>query len=272
MGVETTLSSRIVSRLVQVDMARTSLVVSSPEYDVVTTREVGDDFGVLGLGVGEHTYLEVLDRLKSGDYELSQLGNAFGAFNVPWMTKDPAAFADFANDWMSLQGRWAAAKAVAQSPSLALPFADTTSAYNGLLRALKQGAPPGSAPIRKGDYDDLYQRFVKAGGHVDLSQMPQPTAPDLGRAILAATAPVDYWSMITGGEKPQGPAADLIHPLADLYAWWRRNEHTIVVLGMIAGGLTALGVLITLVKAAPIVARGVAATYGAPIKAALGVV
>lgn len=50
--------------------------------------------------------------------------------------------------------------------------APAETAYNALVRALRQGGTP-SSPVQRGDFDDLVQRVQRAGVPVDLSLAPE---------------------------------------------------------------------------------------------------
>jgi hypothetical protein len=205
---------------------------------------VTDSFGVLGLGVGEHTIFDVLDYMKLGDYRVAALGKALASISGVWSVKDPGGYADFQNDLNGLIMRWAAAKTKAQSVSSVLGgYGDATAEYNGMVQALRQSAPPDGGPIHKGDYQDLVERISKAGGRVDEAQTPQPTAPDLGLGINRLLAPVDYAAMVRGDEAPKGPGADAIGDLHKLYLFWKAHHTEIMIAGLAVGGLMFFGIV-----------------------------
>lgn len=267
MGLASRISARLPARLAPMPTHRPSMIVPAWAGAVVeeplAIAHVGTDtFGASsygagifgGVALGGPSISDTIDLMKSGDYKVSQLGKAFGDFTGTWVGKDPGGWADFSNDWLALQGRWAAAKVAAKSPALALPFADIGPAYAGLLKALD------SSPIQKGDLQDLVQRIEKAGGSTNFSKMPQPKGPDLGLGILKATAPVDYLGMLTGQEVGKGPAGKEIDFLSKALAFWQEHKNEIMVVGMVVGGLMFLGVVTTAVHAAkaaaPILVKG----------------
>jgi len=234
------------------------------EEPLAIRHQATDSFGVLGLGAGEHTLSDIIELKKSGDYRLGQLGRAFGDYTGQWVVKDPGAWADFSNDWLALQGRWAAAKAAASSPSAALPFADTTTLYTGLLKALK-AAPEGT--VHKGDFDDLVDRLQKAGEKVDLSQMPQPSR-SLADLVLKVPDPISHIPSVGGAAPYSMPNVSgwedkaqawlkanlpslptLPDPTGDFIRWWRANQHVIVLGMLVASGIAVLGVTAMFVKA-----------------------
>ena len=211
----------------------------------------GDTFGALGAGAD---MADLITYRKIQEYKMAQLGKAWLEFAGQWAVKDPGGAASFLPDWTALQIRYGAALAASQSPLLALPFADITSAYNGLMKALKQNAPPDGAPVVRGDYQDLVTRLEKAGGKVDLSQMPQP-GRSLSDVVYGATAPIDYVAMITGLQKPQGPGSTEIGVLADIYAFWKAHRREIVIGGMVIGGLMFFSLVAGAIKALPFAAK-----------------
>jgi hypothetical protein len=241
-----------------------------PEREALAIRHrVHDDFGLTTFG--EHSIGDLKDLLASGDARITRLGKAFGGASAAWAGRDPGGFADFSNDYLRLLARWGAAKAAAQAKIASFeslssggflmpspPDAAHTAAqseYNGLLRALKQGAPPDGAPIQKGDYDDLAQRLAKGGGKMDPSPLPQPVSKDAGAAFYTRTAPADLLAMATGQEKPQGPVKDVVDPLLELYAFWKKYKLEILVGGAVLGGLMLLGMVFGAAKAAPLVLK-----------------
>lgn len=208
-----------------------------------------DSFGVLGLGAGEHTLQEVMDLYVSMDDRLAALKKGFEAFGPTWRAKDAGGFNDFINDWTALNMRYGVARAAAKSPMLAVPFANVAPAYDGLVKAFKQGGA--LAQVQKGDFDDLDSRLRKAGGSVDYSGMHQPTAPNLAGGLLALTRNFDPIGMIKGDIAPSGPLAPVVDPLKKLHDFWIKNEHLIVMAGLAASGLAVLGLIAGAIKALP---------------------
>jgi hypothetical protein len=224
----------------------------------------GAAFGVLGLGAGEHTQQEVIDLYLSMDDRLAAMKKAFESFGPAWRAKDPGGFNDFINDWTALNMRYGAARAAAKSPALALPFANPAPAFDGLVKAFKQGGA--LAPVQKGDFDDLDSRLRKAGGNVDYSQVRQPTALNLAGGLLALTRNFDPIGMIKGDIAPSGPLAPVVDPMKKLHDFWIKNEHLIVMAGLAASGLAVLGLIAGAIKALPFATKVVVAK--APMLAA----
>jgi hypothetical protein len=154
--------------------------------------------------LGHHSIGELKDWLSAVDYETGQIAVAYTSFASAWQAQDAATHKDWATDWKSFQARYGAARAKARSviarsrlevgiPESLLPVEDE---WQGVLHAL--AANPGT--VAKGDFQDLYNRLTAAQGKpVDMSKMPQPTAPD---ADLNAYGAVD--SIIREGEAVVG--------------------------------------------------------------------
>jgi len=138
-----------------------------------------------------HSVAELRDWLSAIDYEIGQVGAAYAAFAPAWQAQDSAAHQDWASDWKSLQSRYGAARAKAQSvldrarfvvgvPDSMIPAEDE---WQGVVRALAK--TPGA--IAKGDFQDLCNRIGTAQGRpVELSKIPQPTAADADLNVFKA--------------------------------------------------------------------------------------
>jgi hypothetical protein len=241
------LGIRICRRL---DMASPSSPFGGFEEGLAIVHPVTSRFG-MSMPVG---VVDVINLIKSGDYRVAQMGKGFGEFSATWAKKDPAAFADFSNDYMGLVGRWARAKVAAKSTSAMISqalgsgltggLAGGTAAYEGLARALKQGGE--SAALQRGDFEDLVSRLTKAGGLIDLSQLPHDTF-----SPAAAVQAV-------GNALPQLPANPFAS-LEEVFKWMKDHQHELVLAGMAIGGLMLFGVVLTAIKAAPLVLKGATA-------------
>jgi hypothetical protein len=178
--------------------------------------------------LGHHSVGELRDWLVDIDYQTAQIGAAYEAFAPAWQAQDTAAQHEWAGEWKALQARYAAARGKAQAaifrakldvgiPDSLIPVEDE---WQAVLHALAR--TPGA--VAKGDFQDLYTRLVAAQGKpVDLSKMPQPTAPDADLNVYKAADAV-----IRAGEA----AARQITP--------SKTTGTLIVVGL---GL-ALGVLL----------------------------
>ena len=152
-------------------------------------------FGEIG---GMKSLADVQDLLTSVRYRMTQLASALGQVN-PLTVKDQAKFAALLIDAGNLKTRVSRADANASSAlsyagvggPIMLATIPAQSAYDALLKAIKQGYPPDGAQVRRGDYDDVVNRLRQLSQvKVDLSQMPQPKARDLDQRFVDATAPV----------------------------------------------------------------------------------
>lgn len=224
------------------------------------------------------TAVDVINLIKAGDYRVQQMGKGFGEFSAVWAKKDPGAFADFSNDWMSLIGRWALAKVAAKSVGSMLSSAlaggatgglsggaAAQQAHDGLVKALRQGGA--DAPIHRGDFDDLLARIYAAGGSVDIAHA-SPLTPTLGAIVTSPGTAVpqalreieDIPSQLGRGLGLPDPFAGF-KSLEDVLKWLKAHQTELMIGAVAVGGLMLLGVLFTAVKAAPLALKG--ATMGA---------
>ena len=161
--------------------------------------------------LGNQTIGELNDLLANWDPRMADLGNAFAQFSPQWVNSDPGTFEDWSNDWAALGDRWTAARSAAQTflnETSILPASTTSAqgAYDSIMKAIRQNYPPDGAAIKKGDWDDLYQRLTAAMGHAPPITTVQPTATDFDQQVLAATQPLDVLGMITGQIAPPKPS------------------------------------------------------------------
>jgi hypothetical protein len=144
--------------------------------------------------LGQQTVAELRDLLAAKDYTVRQIEQAYAEFAPSWSSRDAAAATQWKADWTAFRKRYDVARAGAQH---AIDFAKLTpvsdsllpadSEFQAVLRALKQV----DGTITKGDLQDLYSRISSAGKAPDVSQTPQPTAPDADlRAYKAADTAV----------------------------------------------------------------------------------
>lgn len=145
---------------------------------------------------GQQSVAELKDFIRIRDDLQTKLGNAFAAYSPTWVQKDPNAFVDWSNDWAALQGRYAKARANAEKVIEAAKFAPVSDtlipaqgAFDSVLHAVKQSAPPDGGPVTKGDFDDLVSRLAAAGGDTSSIVALQPT-PGLDADLNAMNNPV----------------------------------------------------------------------------------
>lgn len=216
------------------------------------------DFGTVN---GEQSVAELQDIMASWDYRMKQLAQAYADFSPAWSQRDRAAFVDWTNDWQQLQNRYQAALSRAQSAvssarwTIALPNSaiPAQAEYDGLAKAMRQCYPPDGCPVAKGDFMDLSNRLEAAGGKTDYSQMPQPTATDVERTALAASAPLDVVAQAGGLEAPKLPGT------GGIFSWVAAHKTQLLILGgVVVGGLVLLEVAPLLALPGKL-AKGVAA-------------
>lgn len=154
---------------------------------------------------GMATRADVADLLRTKDYEIAQLDAAQKAFAPKWAGSDPAAAAQWSNDYRAFLLRYAAAKAAAQktlaSTSLGVPddFTPDPSDYRAILLAL-QKTPGVTSP---GDFQDLWSRLTTAQDAPIFEDIAivQPTATDWDLSV--------YKAADSGVKAVQGAAAAL---------------------------------------------------------------
>jgi hypothetical protein len=209
-----------------------------------------DGRAVLGFGVGSAaTGLYVSDE----DYatakaqwaaRMQRLGAAYDAFAQKWAASDPAKFADWTSDWKALQARYAAALANAG------PFTLNSTSYDSLMKAMRQCYPPGSCPVGKGDWDDLFNRLTvatKAAGAAPPQDVPAHLVPQtFGEAAYAKTAPLDVVASATG-EQARKTALSWFDELTG-------ELKTALIVGGVVVAVVIGGVIYAAVKVAPIAA------------------
>jgi hypothetical protein len=211
---------------------------------------------VFGEVTGHETMADMQDLLTSTRYKMTQMAAALGQVN-PMTVKDPKALAALMVDAGNLKTRVSkadeAASIVVYNPLL--PQYTTSQLYNGLLKAMRQGAPPSSAPIQRGDFDDVVNRIKQIGGvTVDLSQMPQPRGQDplwaAVRQIPGALVPN------TPLPNPGGlPGSDDLKEAFDLFKWLHDHKTEVMVVGLLVGGIIVWQMLPHVIPAAKLAGR-----------------
>lgn len=204
----------------------------------------------LGFGVGSAaTGLYVSDE----DYatakvhwatNMQRLGERYNAFSTKWATRDPAAFADWTNDWKALQARYAAALANAGT------FTLNSTSYNALMKAMRACFPPSSCPTSKGDWEDLFLRLTtatKAAGEAPPTEDPAHlVAQTAGEKLFADTAQLDVIASARGDQARQ-----------TALSWFDKLEKeakTALIVGGVVVAVIIGGVIYAVVKVAPVAA------------------
>lgn len=145
---------------------------------------------------GVHTVHELSNLWDLYVFEFGRMGHAFGKAALVWEAKDPAGYASFRSDFLSLGKDFSETQAPIVARVLALASRDsapswdivpaidpmwplTGDAFNGLLNAFQGGET--DSP---GGFNDLDRRFRMAPPEVrrfapDYSGIPKPDAPDL---------------------------------------------------------------------------------------------
>jgi hypothetical protein len=141
--------------------------------------------------LGRHSVGELRDWLASIDYEMAQIASAYGLFAPVWQAQDPGSHQDWAADWAALQTRYGAARGRAQSllarARLELGIPDSVLPAEDEWQAVRHALARTPGQVAKGDLQDLYARLEGAQGKpVDVSRVPQPTAPDADLAAFKA--------------------------------------------------------------------------------------
>jgi len=135
---------------------------------------------------GIPTVGELADLIKSYDYQVGQMRQAYADASPTWVQKDAAGYEAFTNDWQPANDAYDNARSNAQqvvniTPSLAMnitPAGPDGAVYHALSDTFKP-------------FQDLYGRLTDfTGKPVDFSQNPQPTAPDVDISALQGTTKV----------------------------------------------------------------------------------
>jgi len=221
----------------------TGLRVAERE-DPIVVRHGGpdDDFGTVG---GQYSVAELQDLLALWQYRMGQLGQAYANASPSWVAKDPSAFIDFTNDWNALQARYAAALKAAQTalgmasyyyvtvPNSLIP---ANAEYVGLMKAMRQCAPPDGCPVQKGDWADLFARLSAVTQVID--HPPQPKATDADVQAFKATAQADVVAQVSGAQLAGPLPASVVTGLQNPFVWMARHKTALVM------GAAALAVLV----------------------------
>ena len=206
----------------------------------VVCSDGGDDFGTIA---GSYSVAELQDLIALWQYRMAQLAQSYADASPSWVQKDSKAFIEFTNDWNVLQNRYAAALKDAQAkvgiaaytlpyvgmPNSVIPAQDE---YVGLMKAMRQCAPPDGCPVQKGDWADLWQRLSAITSVPD--HPPQPTATDADLEAFKAGTQADIVAQVTGAQAPTAgplPASWVTGtggPLGFL-----SNHKTAIVLGLV---------------------------------------
>jgi len=209
--------------------------------------DFGSDFGEV---LGQKSLADVQDFLTSVRYRMQQMAAALGQVD-PSKVKDHSAFASLMVDAGNLKTRVsradAAATAAISSAVTPLAYTPAQAVYDGLVKAMRQNAPPDGAPLSRGDYVDVVNRIKQVGGvAVDLSQVPQPRAADPDRTFLNQSAPLAYGvdAALAAARAAEEAARRMAEDAAkkpreafDFFHWLREHETEILVAGAIVSAL-----------------------------------
>ena len=205
---------------------------------------------VSGFGVGSPaTGLYVSDEdyatLKTQSAErMRRLGEAYDAFAQKWAASDPAKFADWTSDWKALQARYAAALANAGT------FTWNSTSYESLAKAMRQCYPPDGCPVRKGDWNDLFDRLTtatRAAGAAPPTEVPAHlVGQTFGERLFAGSAPLDVLASATG-EQARSTALSWFDKLTG-------EIKTALIIGGVVVAVIVGGVIYAVVKVAPVAA------------------
>jgi hypothetical protein len=264
MPVET-IAQRIVRRAADSGASALGAAVA-PIEPMAIVHPVVDDFGT-GL-FGDHSPNDVQDSINLFDARMAALGQSYARLAPAWSQRDLAGMSLWTADWNGLQQRYAAARASAQSATIPIIGAfSANSAYDALLKAVKQCAPPDGCPPSRGDLDDLVMRLVAAGGqNVSPSRLPTPTSTDLDMAMYTNPA---FQAAANAGQGAAGVIDDLARTAAgaagaakeglDFVAWLSSHKTLLLVVGGSVLGLMVLGMVMPYMAIAAKGARAVGA-------------
>jgi hypothetical protein len=230
---------------------------------------IHDDFGGL---LDWKSVSDLKDLVTQTGSRRAELDRWYAQASPIWVRLNPNAFTDFTNDRVAFNARFDAAMAKAKSvvdgakyavmtPDAMLPATDE---YTALARAMRACYPPDGCPVVKGDWVDLFNRATSVSPSLKIpaptDKTYQPTAADMGRAVLAATAPLDVVAQVTGAQSTAtGPlpqqAAEAIKEAAPKIAastgevgsmlLWLAEHQRALVIGavVVVGGIGLLSIL-----------------------------
>jgi hypothetical protein len=218
---------------------------------------------VFGEVLGQKSVADLQDLLTSVRYRMSQMTLTLGQID-PSKVKDPKAFAALVLDVGNLKNRVTqadsnATNVIASVPSTVASVTPAQGAYDKLVKAIKQGYPPASAQIQRGDYDDVVNRIKQIGGvAVDLSNIPQPRAPSPDQRFMQYTTPVQQG--VDAVAAAARAAADELKrekddagKAFDLFHWIREHETELLVVGGVISALWLYSIFMVGKAAAPFV-------------------
>jgi hypothetical protein len=165
------------------------LVALDPQHNPLSRGPMASGIGTV---LGNPSLAELRDLLRTKDYEIDALGQAWGDLSPTWIQKDPTAYVAWTNDFDALKTRYLAAREHAElvlglsslNPLNFLPEKAQAagSAWDEVLAAVS----PVPNTVSPGSLHDLYNRLEAAGGQVDLSHYPALTpGNDLDMEVLS---------------------------------------------------------------------------------------
>lgn len=220
----------------------------APVEPIEPTSDVGlDDFGTIN---GQQTIAELKDLLANWDPRMTDLQNAYNKIASQWAGSDAVSYAQWTSDFTALRGRYSQAQSSARTtidlaainpaPNSTIP---AQSAFDGVMKALKQGYPPDGAATRPGDYDDLYSRLQNAYRSVGAPAFSvttvQPTAADVDLNALNILAPVDVIAPLVGDMHAPASGSSL-----SALKWLYDHREALIIGGaLVAGGIVLVQLL-----------------------------
>jgi hypothetical protein len=183
----------------------------------------------------------------------------------PATVKDPKAFAALMVDAGNLMTRINAATtradaAIKLGAYAVTPLAYTPGqgAYDALLKAIRQNAPPDGAPLQRGDLDDVVNRISQVGGvKVDFSQMPQPRAKDPDQQFITTTAPLAHAvdDAYAAAKAAAEAAAKDGKDAFDFLKWMHDHKTEVMVVSLLIGGIIVWQMLPHVIPAAKLAGK-----------------
>lgn len=245
---------------------------------------VTDDFGGL---LDYKSAGDLRDLVTQAGARRAELDRWYGQASPIWVKTNSKAFVDFTNDRAAFNTRFDAAMQKAQSALTSAKFSvftpdamiPMTDQYTALAKAMRQCYPPDGCQVVKGDWQDLFARATAVSPSLKIpppaDKTYQPTAADMGGAVLAYTAPIDVVAQVTGaqstatGPLPQDAAEAVKKALPEIASstgdvgnmlLWLATHQRAIVIGavVVVAGIGLVSILPMLMLPAK-AAKGIAA-------------
>lgn len=165
--------------------------------------------------LGLHTVGELKELISAKDYTIGQLEQSRATHFLAWLALDNAAASDWGADYTAFTQRYKVAHdaAIDKIKNASAAIRDSVNPAEGEYQAVLHALTTTPGSFVKGDFQDLYDRFVAGTKAViDFSAMPQPdSSQDTDLNNFKATD-----TLLKKGEKKLDDLGDNAKTLAEL--------------------------------------------------------